>query len=65
VSYALYSRLNVHVGESDVAVIRKVRRKIKKSCRTKRKFRNDRHKLYRSVLKEHHAALKLFRHYRF
>lgn len=64
-AYATYSRLHVHVLVSDVAVIRKLRKCIAKKQRTSREWRTERHKLYRSVLREHHSAAKLFRHYRF
>lgn len=64
-SYAMYCRLNCHVGESDVTVIRKVHKWIRPTHQHGRQWRKDRHKIYRTVLKEHHAAQALFRRYRF
>lgn len=63
--YALYCRLNCHVDESNVTVIRKIRAKMDVSIRTGREWRKRRHKIYRAMIKHHKSAQDLFKHWRF
>lgn len=64
--FATYCRLNLHVNASDMAVIRAARKKLKRGrTRRQRQFREMRHNFYRSMLKQHHDAQKLFRDMRF
>ena len=63
-STGTYDRLRLPVWASDLEVLRKVRRKIKKAFRTKRAYRAQRRMLYRGVLTTHHKAQALCREFR-
>ena len=58
--FATYERLNLHVYDSDVAVIRAGRRLIAKKHRTSRDKRDARHTFYRRLLACHHSARRLY-----
>lgn len=58
--FAIYCHLDVHVYASDLTVIRKARKLFRAECRKKREHRAARHRLYRSMLREHVAARKLY-----
>lgn len=59
-----YNRLNLHVGASDVMVIRAVRRRLLRNAKT-RDYRTHRHELYRIMLRHHADARRLFKEWRF
>lgn len=59
--YGTYQRLRVPVWASDMTVIRAIRRKLRRECRTPRKYRADRHKIYRTILRYHHDAQRIWR----
>jgi hypothetical protein len=61
---AQYNRLNVHVGASNVTVVRRARRMLSRIGRA-RDMRGERHKWLRAILKEHASAGALFRKFRF
>lgn len=63
-SYGTYRRLNAHVGESDLVILRRLRRKITKKARNSRAHRTARHELYRAVLLCHHHAQGIVREWR-
>jgi hypothetical protein len=63
--FGTYNRLNVHVGASDIDVVRAARRKLKKSVRRARVHREGRHAFYRKMLAYHHEARDLFIEWRF
>ena len=61
----MYNRLRVHVNDSDMKVIRAVRKRIKKKVLRDPKFRDARKALYRDILREHAEARELVRYWRF
>lgn len=58
--YSQYLRLNVHVGESDLAVIRKARRLLSRKGKSPA-MRAARKMWYREILEYHHEARELYR----
>ena len=54
--YGTYTRLNLSVHASDLAVIRAARRKVARKHRTARAMREARHAFYRTMLQYHHDA---------
>lgn len=64
-SYATYCRLNLHVGQSDMEVVKAAQRKLKWPVAFKGKSRSARKAFYKEMLKHHHAEQALFRYYRF
>lgn len=60
--FGAYCRLNVHVSESNVAVVRAARGRFAKRFAKSRKpeDRASRKVFYRAMLKEHENARKLF-----
>lgn len=62
--YNVYCWLNVSVFDSNMTIIRKLRKKIKKPERKGREKRESRHALYRGVLKCHANAQMLHRMFR-
>jgi hypothetical protein len=61
----MYCRLNVHVGESNMQVIRAVRRRLMESAWRDPRRAAERKQLYRAMLREHKKARDLFTRYRF
>jgi hypothetical protein len=59
----MYHRLNVHVYASDKEVLRAVRARLKPIALT-RKFRRERHAIFRRVLLDHRKARALVRRFR-
>ncbi len=55
-----YDRLNLHVTASPRDVIRATRSRILKGARRNRKWRQQRHKLYRIMLTHHVEVQKLY-----
>ena len=62
--FQLYHMLDVHVYETNLAVIRKLWRKMKKIERKRRDKREIRKAMYRGVLECHKRALELVRKFR-
>ena len=62
--YGTYCRLHVHVYASNIEVIRRASRKLKKSARHDRQAREARHAFYRQMLDYHHKARELVREWR-
>lgn len=62
-----YRRIDPHVGDTNVSVIRKLRKRLKKSFLNdrSRSARRRRHAMYRAILQHHREAGELFRRYRF
>jgi hypothetical protein len=60
-----YDRLRVTVHASDREVIRRARQKMAPKARHHLAFRAMRKEFYREMLRIHHDARDLFRHYRF
>jgi hypothetical protein len=58
--FGTYNRLNLHVADSDVELIRRVRRMVHKTKRG-RDARTMRHALYRLLLDQHAQARALYR----
>lgn len=58
--FAFYERLGLPVWASNREVIAAVRSRLTKACRRDPIARDERHKLYRSILKEHRDALDLY-----
>ena len=56
-SYAIYCRLDLHVGASSREVVAATHGLLLKRSRQGRKRRTERHKLIRDMLKEHREAL--------
>lgn len=59
-TYAQYCRLNVHVGASNRAVVKKAHTLLAKRVKRAVSYRQMRHAWLRSVLEQHAAARKLF-----
>ena len=60
-----YNRLNLHVGASNRDVVRAASKKLQRKVRFDRKHRKERHAFYRTMIKQHRDARKLFDHFRF
>ena len=58
--YPTYCRLNIHVLASDIAVIREVRKKLRREVLRDRGARERRHEIYKLILAEHKDARKLY-----
>lgn len=58
-SFGMYCRLNLHVSQSNMDVVRATRRLLNPEGHG-RKYRKPRHDLYRTMLKHHKAARKLY-----
>lgn len=63
--FSQYCRLNVHVCESDVHVIKKATRQMLSAGGRERTCRDDRHAWLRDILKHHHDEQELVRRWRF
>lgn len=63
-SFGTYSRLGMHVDDSNMMVIRAVRRRLTDKAKT-RNYRTRRFRLYREMIRYHAAAKALFKEYRF
>ena len=59
--YGTYQRLNVHVNDSAMSVIRKARQVIHAKHRNNPAMRNERKKFYVAILREHQEERQLFR----
>lgn len=59
--FAQYNRLNLHVTDSNRAVIRAARQRLKPSARRSRDVRSERHAFFRAMLEQHKAASRLYR----
>lgn len=55
----IYSRLGVTVYASNLAVLRALRKRLNPDARRGRVGRDQRHLLYRAILKEHDKAVTL------
>ncbi len=62
--YGTYCRLNLHVFATNRDVIRALRRKLKHDALRDPTKREARKTLYREILKQHHQAQGLVRHFR-
>lgn len=61
-STGTYNRLNVHIGASNVVVVKRASRKmLKPAVRFNRECRAARHAFFRDMIKCHRAARKLAR----
>lgn len=58
--YGTYLRLGLHVSDSDIAVIRAARRKLKPKARRDREVRQMRHDFYRMMIRHHKESRDLF-----
>lgn len=59
--YGTYGRLGLHVGDSDIAVIRATRRKFRKEVRRDPGLRDARKLTYRTMIAHHRDARNLYR----
>ena len=62
--FAFYERLNMHVYASNREVIKAASRKLKRSARYSREYREARHVFYTGILKHHAAARSLVQEWR-
>jgi hypothetical protein len=57
--FGMYNRLNLHIADSNIELIRRARRQMHKTARG-RKGRIMRHDMYRLLIEEHDRARALF-----
>lgn len=57
--YATYCRLNVHVLDSNLTVLRALRKMFSKGARA-RQYRHRRHTMYRQILSIHRQQRELY-----
>ena len=62
--FGTYQRLRVHVGASNMEVIRAARKKLAKRCWHDPSYREGRKLFYRNMLDYHHEAQELVREWR-
>jgi len=62
--YGTYQRLRVHVGASNIAVIRAARKKLAKRCWHDSAYRDGRKLFYRNMLEYHADAQRMVREWR-
>ena len=54
--FGTYNRLNLDIAESNIAVIRALRKRLNPAILKGREFRARRHNIYRAILQEHQSA---------